>query len=499
MIGIPTGKFIMSLSQLVLLGNWFLEGNFPAKWQKIKSNKIIWLLISFFLLHIIGLLWTSDFNYALNDIRIKLPLLWLPVLIGTSEPLTKKEFDFLIKGFIAAVLFATVISLMVWLGLTKKVVNDIRDISIFNSHIRFALMIVLSCVFLSVGNIFSKQKLNIGLKIILVIWLIAFLFLMESLTGIIILGILVAVFVFKKFIVPQKMPVKIFISALAVLFLFFAWKYVSKEWSEITYRRPVNFYNLDKHTMLGNIYSHDTSAKSTENGNYIYIYNCVNEMRPVWNRRSKVNFDSADAKGNPLWSTLTRFLTSLGVRKDSTGIVSLTSEQIQMVEKGITNINYANANPLATRIHETIWEVAQFYQGHNPSGHSLTMRLEFWRTALLIYKENSFFGVGTGDVQQAFNDMYEKSNSPLTQRWRLRAHNQYLTAFVTFGFLGGLVFLLSLFAPVWVKNTVNPYYFWFLLIATISMLNEDTLETQAGVTFYAFFNAFLLFYSEKSD
>jgi hypothetical protein len=36
-------------------------------------------------------------------------------------------------------------------------------------------------------------------------------------------------------------------------------------------------------------------------------------------------------------------------------------------------------------------------------------------------------------------------------------------------------------------------------IVLLSMLNEDTLETQAGVTFYAFFNAFFWFNNYSNE
>ena len=42
-------------------------------------------------------------------------------------------------------------------------------------------------------------------------------------------------------------------------------------------------------------------------------------------------------------------------------------------------------------------------------------------------------------------------------------------------------------------NYKDYYYLVFIAIAMLSMINEDTLETQAGVTFFAFFNSFLLF------
>jgi hypothetical protein len=493
MIGIPTGKFIMSLSQLVLLGNWALEADFKSKWKKIKNCKALWVLLSFYFLHLIALLWTKDLNYALNDIRIKLPLLWLPVLFVSSPALSIKEFNFLIRVFVASVVFACIISFIIWLGITPKKVTDIRDISVFNSHIRFALMIVLSCIFVITGDAFKSLTFSKTIRIALFIGLSSFLILMESLTGIFILIIVLVIFLWVKFMKDKNIVLKLIPFVLVLLISFFLYTYFTKQWSDITYKRPVNLYNLDKYTMKGNLYRHDIKASATENGNFVYLFNCVDEMRPVWNRRSKLNFDSLDRRGNPLWSTLIRFLTSMNLRKDSTGIVALSQEEIRMVENGVTNIKFANANPLQIRMRETLWELAQFVQNDNPSGHSLAMRLEFWKTGWLIYKENSFFGVGTGDVQLAFNEMYNRLKSKLDKRWRLRAHNQYLTVFITFGFFGGIVFFLSLLGPAFLTGIRNEYYIWFMIIVLLSMVNEDTLETQAGVTFYAFFNVFLLF------
>src|ERR1700740_337656 len=142
MIGLPGSRFLMSVGQFVLLGNWIIEGDFKRKWQVMKTSRVLWVMSGFYILHLIGLLWTSDFEYALNDIKIKLPLLWFPLLFITSkQTLNKKEIQNLLWLFTASVFVVTIICTFVWLGLTKHKVVDIRDISIFNSHIRFALMI----------------------------------------------------------------------------------------------------------------------------------------------------------------------------------------------------------------------------------------------------------------------------------------------------------------------------------------------------------------------
>ena len=48
------------------------------------------------------------------------------------------------------------------------------------------------------------------------------------------------------------------------------------------------------------------------------------------------------------------------------------------------------------------------------------------------------------------------------------------------------------------KGYKNFFYLIFWLIFMISMTTEDTIESQEGVTFYAFFTSFLLFaYKEE--
>ena len=116
-----------------------------------------------------------------------------------------------------------------------------------------------------------------------------------------------------------------------------------------------------------------------------------------------------------------------------------------------------------------------------------------------IIKENLFLGVGTGDVEQAFNSQYNKMNSPLTKEWRLRSHNQFLAIGTAFGIIGLICFLFSLFYPLFAgKNYMNYFYLTFFIVAFLSMLTEDTLESQAGVTFFSFFNALFLFVREKT-
>jgi hypothetical protein len=65
---------------------------------------------------------------------------------------------------------------------------------------------------------------------------------------------------------------------------------------------------------------------------------------------------------------------------------------------------------------------------------------------------------------------------------------------VAFGIVGLFYFLFAIFYPVF-KTTLQKNFLFtaFFLIIFFSMISEDTLETQAGATFFALFFTLLLF------
>jgi O-antigen ligase len=140
-----------------------------------------------------------------------------------------------------------------------------------------------------------------------------------------------------------------------------------------------------------------------------------------------------------------------------------------------------------------MWEFHQYTEGGDPNGHSIMQRLESWKAALHVIKAHPLFGVGTGDLPNQVNNQYGEMHSKLDGTHYLRPHNQYLAIAVAFGITGLCYFLFTLCYPLYFSRNRNYFYFVFFLTLVISMLTEDTLETQPGATFFAFFNAFFLF------
>ena len=82
----------------------------------------------------------------------------------------------------------------------------------------------------------------------------------------------------------------------------------------------------------------------------------------------------------------------------------------------------------------------------------------------------------------------------MVTEWGYRGHQQYLTLWISFGVFGFLLAMVSWVAPAVITGGWrHPVYLAFAFIFLVSCFTDDTLETQPGATFYAFFQALFLF------
>ena len=65
---LPLSVFTTSVFQIVLLANWMTEGRFGEKWSVFRGRKSLWLILSIYLVFLVGLTYTSDFTYAFHDL-----------------------------------------------------------------------------------------------------------------------------------------------------------------------------------------------------------------------------------------------------------------------------------------------------------------------------------------------------------------------------------------------------------------------------------------------
>lgn len=494
----PQVAYYFPRPQWPMLGRMMREGNFAPKGRLFLSRRSIFVLCGIFLLHVIGTIWAKDQHEAWKDVRIKLPLLLLPVVIGTSEPLEKKWFERLLTVFTLAVFVSTVYTFLVAKGIIppKHPMRDLRDASQFVPLIRLALMIVLA-VFLT-GRWMIRTK-NILLKftcLAVIFWFTWFLAFMQSLTGLVILllgGFFLLVMM--SFIYQRK---KMVYGLLAVFLVGagISGYVIRKAWNDFYNFHPVDTAHLERFSAHGHPYIHQLNYPMMENGYQVMAYVCWNELDSAWNSRSKILLNGGrDVNGNEISMTLVRYMTSKGLRKDADGFATLTDAEIRAIENGATNALDGERSPVERRLYQVIWELYHYRHGGDPSGNSVTMRLELAKTATGVIREHPWIGVGTGGQHTAFEDRYDTKGSRLGEEWQwLHSHNQFLAMAVTLGIPAMLYFIFALwYAPASMRRWRSYLYLAFFITFFLSCFDDDTLETMQGVFFFALFNSLFLY------
>lgn len=490
--GLAWSNALMSIGQFILAGNWLLEGRFLQKWENFTRNKEQQLLLSFLPVVLIGFLWTENFEYALKDARIKFPLFLLPFVIGSSSKIEKKEWKILLFVYLATLVLLYLSSLGKYFGLfNDHEIQDKRELSIFISHIRYGLNLLMGSLLAFFNRKIFGDRFQYAMVLISLI-LFSSLLILQLYTalgiGLIIIGISLLI-QFNRIKNRKIRITALGLSLMLGLILIFFVKAIYSNYHQLP-EMQYDQNDLKPYSSAGNPYDHDTEVLEKENGVYVWRYVQESELKEEWNSRSEFKYGSEDRNGNPIRKTLVRFLSSKGFKKDAEGVKALEKEEIVAIENGIPNRYYMDHWPIQNRIYTTFYEIDNYQQFGYAEGFSMGMRLEYWKTAWKIIAKHPWLGVGTGDVQDAFDLQYYQDQSGLSQKSRRRAHNQFLTIWLTLGVGGLIYFLIYLFYPL--KITHHTFYPYFLAIAVLSFLGEDTLETQAGVTFFAYFNSLLL-------
>lgn len=517
---LPVSVYFMSVGQLLIAGNWILQGRFPDKFSRFLANKPALVFSSIYLLYLIGFFYSSDASHALSTLKSKLPLFSLVLLIASSPPLERGTKNLLLLVFSASLTVLSFISvgLLLWGD-----VSDYRDLSPFVSHIRVGLMAALSVVVLvwlalgkGVGQAAGKGlackadahafrwlpgKVHYWKLAFLAVaaWHLAYLFLLQSLSGIIALAAVLAILGLWALFRGNRLQRMVSAVSLSVLAATLGGAMLWG-WQQVTLDQREDLGRLESHTALGNPYEHDTVSTFRENGYLVYLYIAPDELQEAWERRSELGYMESDRRGQELRYTLFRFMTSKGLRKDAGGLAQMTDEEVRAVEDGVANVHYLYWPGLLIRIHQTFWEISEFRREGKPEGHTLSQRVEYWKAAREAIGKKPWFGWGTGDYLLAMQYGFERIESRLEFRSHMKPHNQYLSMMVLFGVVGLAWFLFAVCYPaIRLTGFQHIPFLAFFVIFMVSLFIDDTMETQAGLTFFVYFYNFFLFLRERSD
>ena len=351
--GIPASNFLMSISQMILGLAWILEKNPIGRIRLFVKSPTAWVLTSLFFLHIIGLIYTTDFGYAAKDLRTKLPLLILPFILITMPPLRKEHGYLVLWVYILTVITTGLAGIfMAW----RNNVLDYREYAVGISHIRFSLNVCLALYFLILEGIrLQKWQWRIPV-LILWIWLISYLLFFGARTGLVVMTstaiVLGGIAIFRYLPVWTRY---VFVVATLAISTGLFWYLTERVRQYTTAKEKPDITRFEKFTARGNPYLHDTLYFGKENGMWVGLYYCPAELPAAWAERSSLDYMGKDRKGQSLMATLVRYLNSKGLRKDRDGLSQLSDQEIRYIENGIANVEYTRFNPLKKAVDEFLY------------------------------------------------------------------------------------------------------------------------------------------------
>jgi len=499
---LPYAEAFVSIAAGILLVQAIILTSWKHPSVKPKEYKSLLMVVSIFIVYLLGMFGTSDFSFALYELRKVAFWVILPIAFFISPRIDIERFHTVLIVFCLSVFSASVVVVVRLLFKDYLQIADFRDITII-SHIRYSFQVVLSIIivayFLISGSSLFNLRFFTEILYTYIIWMIIFLFIIKSITGIIAFAGTALLLIFLILFKMKNRKMKSVVLVLMLLFIISPVLYVYNIWKDFYNIEKLDPQKVEKYTIAGNPYSFDFTSFEKENGHWVKAYICETELRKEWNKRSRMKYDSLDVNGYSYGSTLIRYLTSKGYRKDSLGVTRLSEEDVKAIENGIANYIFIhNRFSIYPRIYETIWELDRYIHAGDPNFQSLSQRIEFIKASFILIKSNPLVGIGTGNWKIKYAEAYKKMNSKLIKENQGPSHNQYLNYLVKFGVLGFVYIFSMLLLPVFREKHKRNLVFWLFLVSiSIANFADANFETHMGLSFFCFFYCFFLWHSPQ--
>ena len=499
LLALPTSVAFITGTIIALFVVWILTGNYKEKWNRLIHNRNALLLMSIPLLYLLGLAFTNHFNIGFQELNKSLSWFFFAFILGSSPPVSHKITLRLLGIYIATVTLAAAAALLTIIYSKVNPFFNFRSVT-WIDHIPFSYQIGFSIWLLIYFMMNEKISKLVKLSLLL---LISFLFVtllaLKSWNGYLYFSVMsISAFIFLIWNSKKKILKLAFICgliltiALPTLYIY----HCVQKFYNITEYSPED---IPQYTPNGNLYHHDFQDKTKENGNYVMLFICDEELIPLWNARSQKKYDDETSDGYSFGNILIRYMTSKGLRKDAAGFAQLSQKDIDNIENEITNHIYATHKlSIYPRIYETIWEIDIYLMDKNPNNKSLAQRIEQALLAFHIIKKNVWVGIGLGNNADAYDRAIMDSESKLAHQITGSAHDQYLNYLIRFGILGTLYILGVLLWVFFTGRKNNPFLLTIFFVSIlVTNFGEANWETFIGLNFFAFFFCFFMWIAPK--
>jgi O-antigen ligase len=188
MISLFASRGALTVSIILFVAFCFFHNNIKEHLKNFFSSPLLWGISLLFLLPLISGLWSEDKKEWLNMVRIKLPLLVLPLAFASPFGFSQKQWRSLTVVFVLLVTAGTIWSMFHYLP-NLDAVNEgyLRSKTMItpleNDHVRFSWLVGIAVLF--AGWLWNKEEQkNISwLLVLVIIWLVIFLHILAARTG----------------------------------------------------------------------------------------------------------------------------------------------------------------------------------------------------------------------------------------------------------------------------------------------------------------------------
>lgn len=137
---------------------WLFSGEYVEKINKIKQNKLAKASILFFLIHILGLLWSTNVIWGVEIVRKMLPFFFvLPVFLTITR---QDNIKYYIGAFLLGISISETLSYLIWF----EVIDPFKYATLSNptplmSHISYNPFLAFA-IYLVLNKLFSGEKIS---------------------------------------------------------------------------------------------------------------------------------------------------------------------------------------------------------------------------------------------------------------------------------------------------------------------------------------------------
>lgn len=222
----------LSILAIIFLGiNWLLSGRGYFNFKSFLSPIPV-LFFSFYVMYLIGLVYTSNWTEGMQKIETKLPLLIFPLILFSFPLKSKKGISLILKSYVVGCLIASIYCFTngflkymetgaSWM--TYKKLGSFLDFhpTYFSMYLSFAFFIMLYFLLKNIKTYSFKYKIGSS---ILMGWFLIIILLLSSRMTILATVLILGVSFLSWMYFQQKLFQGIGISFLAIVLLFFSIK-----------------------------------------------------------------------------------------------------------------------------------------------------------------------------------------------------------------------------------------------------------------------------------